>query len=276
MRFFLRCIQLVLPVLLLWGDRAVSQELQEERGLNFSYSAVIGSGVYLLDDRTVWVLRVPFSKTLKASEPGHWGAKLLLPVTLGYNDLDADKNPMSAGGQASVSFVPGIEFQYMPNEHWAIKPFAHVGAGLDLDRDEIERIWAVGIRTRADVRFDTPRMTLGADALYAAQDGPDDLSSDSFSRLGVGIDFQFPLKLTVGNRSTAITTHIIHYEYVQDLEFSPELGDPYQIGSSTEIGVALGLDPPLRVMGFSLDRIGLGYRFGSDQKAIVLVRKFPF
>ena len=41
-------------------------------------------------------------------------------------------------------------------------------------------------------------------------------------------------------------------------------------------GLALGVDPPIKLLGFTIDRLGLGYRYGDDYRALVLVRKFPF
>ena len=253
-----------------------AQDSEDQRGLNIAYAAVIGSGVYFLDGSTVAVLRVPFRKTLKAPEVGRWGTRLTLPVTLGYHQFDSDFYPSNNDSVASMSFVPGFEFNYLVNPNWAIKPFVSAGAGVNFDDGSTDLIWATGIRTRADVRFGTPGITLGAELLYAAHNGPDENTSDNFSRLAVGIDFQFPLSMTIGTRRTSLTTHLIGYDYIKELEFQPEVGDPFKVGSAVEVGVAIGLDPPLSVFGFTLDRIGLGYRYGNDQKAIVLVRKFPF
>jgi hypothetical protein len=253
-----------------------AQDSEDQRGLNIAYAAVIGSGVYFLDGSTVAVLRVPFRKTLKAPEVGRWGTRLTLPVTLGYHQFDSDFYPSNNDSVASMSFVPGFEFNYLVNPNWAIKPFVSAGAGVNFDDGSTDLIWATGIRTRADVRFGTPRITLGAELLYAAHNGPDENTSDNFSRLAVGIDFQFPLSMTIGTRRTSLTTHLIGYDYIKELEFQPEVGDPFKIGSAVEVGVAIGLDPPLSIFGFTLDRVGLGYRYGNDQKAIVLVRKFPF
>jgi hypothetical protein len=255
---------------------AFGQEDNDSRGLNYAYAAVIGSGVYFLDDRKLAVLRVPFRKTLSKPEVGRLGAKLLLPVTFAYADFDSEYFPDNNDSLSSVSFVPGIELQHMLNSDWALKPFAQGGVGWVPDNDEVDLIWAAGIRTRADVRFASPRISLGAELLYASHDGSTDSDSDNFSRFAAGIDFQFPLTLTIGERRTTLATHLIGYDYIKDLEFSSELGDPYQIGSSVEVGVALGLDPPLSFLGLSIDRVGLGLRYGSDQKAVILVRKFPF
>jgi hypothetical protein len=257
---------------------AFGQESDDPRGLNHAYAAVIGSGIYFLDDRKLVVLRVPLRKTLSKPEVGRLGAKLLLPLTFAYEDFDSEYFPDNNDSLSGVTFVPGIELQHMLNSAWALKPFAQGGVGWASNNDEVDLIWATGIRTRADVRFATPRISLGAELLYASHNGPQDSNSDSdnFSRFAVGIDIQFPWALKIGERRTTFATHLIGYDYIKDLEFSSELGDPYQIGSSVEVGVALGLDPPLSLMGLSIDRVGLGLRYGDDQKAIILVRKFPF
>lgn len=269
-------IRTAIAAMVLASAAAPCQETDPPRSLKYSYAAVLGSGVYFLEDRTLLVLRVPFKKTLKEPQVGKWGSRLLMPVTFGYKQYDEELYPDAPDSLASLSFVPGIELEYKPNADWAIKPFAHIGIGVDLDSRARDAIWALGIRTRGDIRHATPLMTFGAELLYASNEPEVEDFSDSFTRLGIGLDFRFPLKMTIGSRSTSFNTHLVGYEYVRDVDFAPEVGEFYESGTTVEVGLALGLDPPLRLMGFSLDRVGLGFRYGSHQKSIILVRKFPF
>ena len=54
--------------------------------INYAYSSWIGSGFYKLGDRTVYLLRAPFSYTLREADSEKWGLEVLLPATIGFHD----------------------------------------------------------------------------------------------------------------------------------------------------------------------------------------------
>ena len=63
---------------------------------------------------------------------------------------------------------------------------------------------------------------------------------------------------------------------MNELEFRTVGEDSIGLRNEIEIAVALGRDPAFKILGFELDRIGIGYRFGPHIDAIVLVAGFPF
>ena len=74
---------------------------ESEDVINYAYSSWIGSGFYKIGDRTVYLLRGPFSYTLREANSEKWGLELLLPATIGFHD-NADEN------LGTVTFVPGL------------------------------------------------------------------------------------------------------------------------------------------------------------------------
>jgi hypothetical protein len=76
---------------------------EPEDVINYAYSSWIGSGFYKIDDRTVYLLRAPFSYTLREADSDKWGLELLFPATIGFHDFsDGEDN------QATFTFVPGV------------------------------------------------------------------------------------------------------------------------------------------------------------------------
>jgi hypothetical protein len=267
----------LLLLLFLIATDAAHAQVQPPRSVNYSYGAILGTGVYRLDDRTVGILRVPFSKRFREPTMTTFGIKLLLPVTFGVHRYESDTPADIAGDRfASLSFVPGLELQYLARPNWAVKPFAHAGLGLEIDDRDTDAIWGLGVRTVAKVRQRYPQVSVGVEWLTASNNPNDDDLDDHFTRFGGGIDFRFPLKMTIGERTTSITAQLNIYDYVNEVELGVQGGTSYQIGWTAEIGAALGLDPPLSLFGFKVDRLGLGFRFGEDLRGIYLVRKFPF
>ena len=50
---------------------------------SYSYAVFIGTGLYELDDRRIFVFRIPGSLQLRELNPDQMGIKLLLPVAIG-------------------------------------------------------------------------------------------------------------------------------------------------------------------------------------------------
>ncbi|MFC4993859.1 hypothetical protein [Rubritalea tangerina] len=105
---------------------------------NYIYAAVLGTGVYRVEDATLTTVRLPFSYTLDTEEEDKW--RLLLPVVIGYASLDPDDIidrwiPTNLG---TLSFIPGIEYRYPINDTFTLKPFAQVGGGYDFENN----IWS--------------------------------------------------------------------------------------------------------------------------------------
>ena len=54
---------------------------EPEDVINYAYSGWIGSGFYKIGDRTVYLLRGPFSYTLREADSEKWGLALLKRTT---------------------------------------------------------------------------------------------------------------------------------------------------------------------------------------------------
>jgi len=68
---------------------------QSEDIINYAYSNWIGSGFYKIDDRTVYLLRAPFSYTLKEADSENWGMALLFPATIGFHNFSEGEDNYS-------------------------------------------------------------------------------------------------------------------------------------------------------------------------------------
>ena len=116
---------------------------------------------------------------------------------------------------------------------------------------------------------------MGGELLLAGNVPGDDEPDTQLTRMGLGLEYSFPLRWTMLGRQTSLHTQVIGYHYFNDAEFKSPRGD-IVIYDSIEISVSLGIDPAAKFLGIPIRQLGLGYKYGSDISAITLVTSFPF
>ena len=115
---------------------------------------------------------------------------------------------------------------------------------------------------------------MGGELLLAGNVPGDDEADTQLTRMGLGLEYSFPLRWTMLGRQTSLHTQVIGYHYFNDAEFKSPRGD-IVIYDTIEISVSLGIDPAAKFLGVSVHQLGLGYKFSSSIKAVTLVTSFP-
>jgi hypothetical protein len=73
----MKSIKLIFLALILagyWLNAGSALAVDEPEDIvNYAYSSWIGSGFYKINDRTVYLLRAPFSYTLREADEEKWG-----------------------------------------------------------------------------------------------------------------------------------------------------------------------------------------------------------
>ena len=251
---------------------------EDESVVNYSYAVVFGTGAYKVNDQKAFIFRVPFTYRLREASPGRHGIQLLLPTLAGFYDYDYDKiaQANTPGDAATMSFVPGVEFEYLVNERWRLKPYGQVGIGRDLKNNENALIYVGGVNSH--YRIPSPgklNFALGNMLAITGFD-PDDGSSQSMGILGVGIDMLYPWGLQLFGKETSLANHLIYYLYLDNPGFEQGDDRTETVRGEIEWGLALDFRKPRKLLGMELDRVGLGFRYGDNIKGIRLVTKFPF
>ena len=247
---------------------------------NHSYAVFVGTGYYRLDDRRLLALSMPFSWQIRdpEAEPRRLGVKLLLPMALGITNFEkvSDFPDLDIDDLATFSFVPGVQIDYPVTTEWTVKPFAQAGLGWDLQSSGSTFVWGGGLRThyRPEIGETSP-WTFGGEYLAAGNNPDNNAPNTRFSRLGLGLEYRHPMRWSLLHRKTFLHTHLVGYYYLTDVEFLPPL-ERIELGHSVELGVSIGIDPPVKYLGVSLDQLGLGYKYGDELRAITLVASFPF
>ena len=246
--------------------------------VHYAYAPLLGTGLYRIGDQSAFLFRVPAGYQWSAPTAKKPGIYLNLPVAIGlYNFEFDDIIDTRTKDIATVSFVPGIEIQHRARENWLLKPFANLGWGTDFANDNSAWIYAFGIRSLTDFHLKKVTLSLGDEYLWSGYD-PDQGSSDYINRFGLGMNAIFPLGWQIGDGKASLLLHAIAYHYTNELQFPSTRGidQTFDVREEYELGIALGREPGINILGIEFDRVGVGYRFGDNLSAIVLIGSFPF
>jgi len=248
--------------------------------IDWYYGAVYGTGVYRVGDKTVAQFRLPFSYAPKIFQGKGWSGKLLLPVSVGLYDFDLSTvfEERISDRVGTFAFLPGLEFLVPVGDTWLLKPFANLGVGGENTSGGRALIYAVGLKSRGSWFRDRTEFTLGGELQFAGYRTNEDFTS-TLSRIGIGVNTVFPMAGRIRGRELNWGMHAVYRHYFKDFESlfpSRASLETVEIADELEVALTIGVYRPFRILGFGLDRLGVGLLFGEDLRGIRLITGFPF
>jgi hypothetical protein len=269
---------------LLVAASALAQQVQpryvqeREELANWYYAATFGTGVYTTGDRTVAVLQLPLSYTLREPEEDRWGLRITLPVSVGFYDYYFDDilDEGLPNGFSTLSFVPGLELEKQVTSRWRLKPYFSAGAGWELDGAGYAWIYDVGLRSRfligEDKGVEFALVNRLAVAGYDAHDG----SRQPLGYLAIGLDIVVPTQAEVLGRPVIFGITPAYYYYFRRIHYA-ELNDPdNSIGEEFELALSVLTRRPFSIAGIEVDRIGIAVSTGEGITGYRLFTSLPF
>jgi hypothetical protein len=251
--------------------------------LGFAFSHYTGSGIYVVEDRTVQVYDIPISFSPMKLEEHRLGLRLTLPISLGFYDFEP-KDVIELGLPEHVgtaSFLPGVRFDFRPAERWILGPFLETGVAKDFEGGELVLVGGTGI----DSQFfflDSDVVGLLRNRLVAAASRTTDSDvRESYLEFRTSVETSFLLPLTVRGRATDLTGFAAAYVFHKPPEETATrlLGEPLG-GEDTwvqwEVGLTFGARPKAKWWKVPIPRFGLSYRFGDGEDAVRIVFGAPF
>jgi hypothetical protein len=255
----------------------VQQRAQEVDHLfNWYYASVYGTGAYKIGEESVAVVRLPFAYTIRNATDEQWGIKVMLPVSAALAEFDLTNLDLGRVSTAGLSVVPGVEVEIPLNPAWTVRPFVNVGAGWEFQRDSSALIYSVGASTawRRPLGNDL-LAALGGKLVFAGYKSGGE--SSTLAALSLGGDLGFPLQMELSGRQAILGTQLIGTVYFNDLEFLLPKSGVKEVSQEMEVALTLNVRRPLEILGVGFDRMGLGYRWGSNGlRGVKLVGSFPF
>jgi hypothetical protein len=247
---------------------------------NYSFAVWLGSGYYRVrdSDKRFAVLRVPAAFTLrpadidKPSLIDRLGFRLLLPAVVGY-EKETDTN-FSFG---SVALVPGLEVQIPVNRYWTIKPFGQAGAGKDTAGGKVQYIYGGGLRSLISIPWHKFVFGIGNSLVLAEDRDSTSKDSSGFSLVNAGLDVQYPTNLNVFDRQLNVGAFFVANFFQNRVDILRDDGETDRIKRLYDLGLTIGFSEKLSIWKVGLDRIGIDYRWGSQNfKGIGFNMGFPF
>ena len=250
----------------------VQAEDEPEDVINYAYSNWIGSGFYKVGDRTVYLLRGPFSWTLREADSQEWGLEILFPATIGFQEF-SDGQP----NVGTFTFVPGVQFCYPILENWWLKPFGQFGFGKDFSGSDIAWIYGAGIKSLATFELNSSELDFGTAFTWADQNQAGGGSDSGFAMIDIGINSRWPTNITVLDRKSDLNLFFVYTQFVNDLNFERAQKENKDIHRLYKFGIALSSKDKFPVLGlFDLGGGGLDVTVGNGYFGVGLTTGFPF
>lgn len=256
---------------------AVQQRSRDvDQLFNWYYAAVYGTGVYRIGDETVGVVRAPFGYRLREAGEDQWGVRLTVPVTAALAQFDLDDFNLGNVYATGLSVLPGVEAEIPLAPRWTLKPFINAGVGWEFERDGSAFIYSTGATLVHRKPLDNGWLSqAGARLTFAGYKAGDEGSRLLALAGGGGVDI--PIDMTIAGRPALLGLQVTGTIYFNKLEFLLPGSAEKQVLGEAEVAVTLGVRKPVEFLGASFDRVGLGFRKGSDGlKGLRLVGSFPF
>ena len=204
--------------------------------LNYAFATQLGSGIYRVNGRTAQIYRLAFSINLLSSKERRWGLRLRLPFTFGFYNFKIE-DILETGIPdkfSTIALVPTLEFDVPFGEHWWLGPFGGFGVGNDFSTNEINYIFAAGIRSLAILLWNANDIRLGNRLVYSGYTNKNLGFVDDFGVFETGLDFRRKLGFPIGSKDIDGSIFAANYLYF----ISPRLirPTPSPIEMRTRVG----------------------------------------
>jgi hypothetical protein len=250
----------------------------EENRFHWAYAPAFGTGVYRVGDEENFIVTLKPRIAVHSQEKCRAGINIRLPISIGLQTIDPNEFFAQdiPDNIATGSFVPGVEMNVPVFGHWRLRPFGHVGWGTDFSGDQSAWIYILGLDSHYS--FEWGPVDLGLiNGLQWAGYAPNTGDSDWYGRFLFGLEADYPLgKQRYKGQQLLIRPHFLYYWYFNDLDFNRYLNDPVSINKEIELALAIGTKKSQKFLFFTLDRIGLGYRFSGNSQGIRIFLQSAF
>lgn len=240
--------------------------------INLTYQVGAGDGVMTGTQESVNIYKLPFSYTFEDFNKKKWNLKLNFPLSIGVYNIEAEEDNTDLD---FLAIIPGIELHIPLRENWILMPLADFGFGKSTSGDSIQYLYSVGIKHHVLFGWKPFDFTFGNTLRNEGYFSGSNDGSDNTSLFTTGLDMKFPLGIKLFKKPGYLSFYGMNFYYFDGIEIDVDT-KTIHIDTQWELGLTLSTIPNLKIWWFSIERIGIGYRFGDGFSAIRLVFGMPF
>lgn len=241
---------------------------------SFAFASYLGTGFYTTSGQNVFVMQMPFEHVIKEKTDTEAGWLLKLPITIGFinfNSLKVEELP-GVNDVGTITFLPGVEYQYPVTPNWTLIPYADYGFARELDATSNVLITGTGVKSYFDVHLNKAKFTLGNRFLYAREQSKNFNSASSYSLVETGLNLR--VDNIFSDNSLYSNFYYINFYYPNNLVFFEQTPNPIKVGIEHEVGITFSNMP--NFLFFEKPQIGIGVRFGNGINVYRIVFGAPF
>jgi len=283
-RFLTLILLIAFPAVPYAQDATIAQE--PSRQVHWAAAAFFGTGWYQVDqNRSMFVFRVPPRQTVRqsgfdASGKRTIGVEILYPLSFGLHKLDDIPDFIDFDNFGTVSFTPGVQLEIPINHQWALRPYAHIGAGYERESGDWASIYYAGLKSRY-LLGDSERLRWSLlNSINYAGYKPEYQSRGRFGSAMAGLEFNQPLgRLQIGGEPLRLDWHVTYNYLFDKLNFHVDEDRVESVQDEWEIGLALGKSSgKMKIWFMNFEHIGLSFKTSSNghYRAISLNLRSPF
>ncbi len=270
-------LPLLMVVLCLMVSTPFAAEKESTFGItNFAFSSYLGTGFYTTSGQDVFVIQIPTEYAIKEKTNTEAGWVLNLPVTFGIinvNSIDTDNFP-SLNDVTTLTFLPGLEYQYPITSNWTISPFTDIGVARDFNNKTNVLITGIGIKSYYTIPVNNAMLSLGNRFLYAREQSDISSNDSDYSLLETGLNYRVASDYTHDGGTLFSNLYYINFYYPNNLVFLERTTNPIRVGIEHEVGITFSNIPDF--LFFKKAQLGVGIRFGNDVNIFRIVFGTPF
>ncbi len=258
----------------------ISVKAEKIEPVHYAYANYLGSGIYKTTGQHASLVSMPFSYKIGQKDNTSYG--LRLPVSLGFFDFGlADLPNLNFPDEVgTVTFTPGIAFNYQYNNDWLIESYIDMGYGRNLTTNKGINIHSSGVS--ALYNFDIKNYdAIWANRIYYARyDGNGYDAKDSYAALQTGIDVGLPLQYQVFGYQFQPRVFAMAFWYFSEVDFLTLSAKSFEeknvtLTNSVEFGFTLHFTETIGYSWAGIERLGLSYRYSKNFSAFRLLFSFP-
>lgn len=243
--------------------------------INHAFATELGTGVYDMGGRNIFVVRVTPQHELRAAREGRPGLRLVAPIAAGsfdFNPFDS-LEPDVPHRVDSFSLMPGVEMDFLQGGDWVLTPWLRVGGSFS-DGQSDGLMYGAGTRLTWQGRRGSMEMQRLHELSLVSINYGAAIPDDRFLRLRNALDLrQQTFRITPARRLMAGLYAIV--DIVPDPPALPEEAGEQSV-VQLELGVTVNTEPRPRIGRWRWPRLGFGYRVAGEFSGWRIVVGAPF